>query len=104
MFSDLKVYDKDIIQHIIPIKPDQKPFRQKLRRINPKLFPSIEKEVKNIYKAGIIVPVRFSGWISNLVPVHKKTSEIRLCIDFKNLNKVSMKENYQLPKMDHILQ
>jgi len=26
-YSDLKVYDKDIIQHTMPIKPDQKPFR-----------------------------------------------------------------------------
>lgn len=36
--------------------------------------------------------------------VRKKTSEIRLCIDFRNLNKVSLKDNYPLPKMDHILQ
>eukprot|EP00253_Pinus_taeda_P036414 PITA_36414 len=42
--KDLKVYNKDIIQHTISIKPNQKPFRQKLKRINPKLLPSIEKE------------------------------------------------------------
>ena len=72
-YSNLNVYDKDIIQHTIPIKPDQKPFRQNLRRINPKLLPSIEKEVNRLFKAGIIVPIRFSNWISNLVPVRKKT-------------------------------
>lgn len=83
-YSDLKVYNKDIIQHTIPIKPNQNPFRQKLRRINPKLLPSIEKEVNKLYKAGII---------SNLVPVRKKTREIQLCIDFRNLNKVSLKDN-----------
>jgi hypothetical protein len=27
-----------------------------------------------------------------------------LCIDFQNLNKVSLKDNYPLPKMDHLLQ
>ena len=27
-----------------------------------------------------------------------------MCIDFRNLNKVSMKDNYPFPKMDHILQ
>ena len=42
-YSDLKVYDKNIIQHTIPIKPDQKPFRQKLRRINPKLLPQLKR-------------------------------------------------------------
>ena len=59
-YLDLKVYEKDIIQHTIPIKLDQKPFRQKLRRINLKLLPSIEKEVNRLFKAGIIVPIRFS--------------------------------------------
>ena len=33
-----------------------------------------------------------------------KNGEIRLCVDFRNLNKVSLKDNYPLPKMDQILQ
>jgi hypothetical protein len=57
-----------------------------------------------MYDAQIIVPLRFFKWASNLVPTRKKSGEIRLCIDFKNLNKVSLKDNYPLPKMDHILQ
>jgi len=81
-YLDLKVYDKNIIEHTIHFKPDQKPFRQKLRRINPKLLPSIEKEVNRLFKVGIIVPIRFFDWISNLVPIRKKTRELRLCIDF----------------------
>ena len=92
-YSDLKTYDTNIIQHTIPIKPNQKPFRQKLRRLNPKLLPSIEKEINRLYKSRIIFPIRFSYWISNLVPVRKKTGDIRLCIDFRNLNNVSLKDN-----------
>ena len=34
----------------------------------------------------------------------KEIGEIRLCIDFRNLNKASLKDNYPLPKVDHILQ
>jgi hypothetical protein len=81
-YEDLKAYDTNIIQHRIPIKEDQKPFRQKLRRINPKLLPLIEKEIKKMYHAKIIAPLRFSKWVSNLVPTRKKSGEIRLCIDF----------------------
>jgi hypothetical protein len=81
-YEDLKAYDTSIIQHRIPIKEDQKPFRQKLRRINPKLLPLVEKEIKKMYDAKIIVSLRFSKWASNLVPTHKKSREIRLCIDF----------------------
>ena len=67
-------------------------------------MPLVEKEIKMMYDVGIIVPLRYSKWVSNLVSVRKKTGEIRLCIDFRNLNKASLKYNYPLPKMDHILQ
>lgn len=40
-YEDLKSYDASIIQHKIPIKEDYNPFKQKLRRINPKLMPLI---------------------------------------------------------------
>ena len=103
-YEDLKSYDTYVIQHTIPLKPNQKPFKKKLRRINPMLLPSVEKEVQKIFKAGIIAPIRFSKWISNLVPTRKKTGGIRLCVDLRNLNQVPLKDNYPLPKMDHILQ
>jgi hypothetical protein len=64
----------------------------------------IEKEVKKLFEAKIIVSLRFSKWVANLVPVRKKSGEIRLCVDFQNLNKVSLKDHYPLPKMDYILQ
>jgi len=38
------------------------------------------------------------------VPVRKKNGDIRLCIDFRNLNKASQKDNYLVPSMEHILQ
>jgi len=37
------------------------------------------------------------------VPVRKKSGEIRLCVDFRNLKKLSLKYHYMLPNMDHIL-
>ena len=56
-YEDLKSYDTKIIQHKIPLKENQKPFKQNLRRINPLLLPSVEKEIKNMYDAEIIVPI-----------------------------------------------
>ena len=103
-YDDLKVYDTKVIQHTIPVKQNEKPFKQKLRRLNPLLFPLIEKEVKKLFDAKIIVSLRHSRWLANRVPVRKENGEIRLCIDFTNINKVSLKYNYPLPKMDHILQ
>ena len=60
-YEELRTYDTTIIQHKVPLKPNVKPFRQKLRRINPALFPVIEKEVKKLLDAKIIVPIRYSS-------------------------------------------
>ena len=42
--------------------------------------------------------------MANLVLVPKNNGEIRLCVYFNNLNKVYLKDNYPLPKMDNLLQ
>ena len=39
-----------------------------------------------------------------MVPLRKKYGEIRLCVDFRNLNCASDKDNYPVPPMEHILQ
>lgn len=38
-----------------------------------------------------------------LSPQKKKNGEIRLCVDFRNINRALLKDNYSLPKMDYIL-
>lgn len=42
--------------------------------------------------------------MANLVPVRKKFGEIRICIDFQNLNRACLKDNYLVPSMEQILQ
>jgi ribonuclease HI len=103
-YEDLKTYDTSVIEHKIPLKEEAKPFKQKLRQINPTLLPVMEREVKKLLDAQIIVPLRYSSWVANLVSVRKKSREIRLCVDFRNLNRSSRKDNYPLPNMEHILQ
>jgi ribonuclease HI len=103
-YDELKAYKDDVFQHTIPLKEDTKPFRQKLRRINPKLAPLIQAELKKMLDAGIIAPTRHSAWCSNLVVVRKKNGGIRLCIDFRNLNLACIKDNYPLPNMETLLQ
>jgi hypothetical protein len=102
-YEDLRTYDTNIMEHKIHLKEEAKPFRKKLRQINPMLLPIMEREVKKLLDAQIIIPLRYSEWVDNLVPVRKKNGEIRLCVDFINLNKSSKKHNYSLPNMEHIL-
>ena len=54
-YDDLKVYDPT---HN-PCPKNVKPFKQKLRRMNPLLLPLIEKEIRKLFEAKIIVSLRF---------------------------------------------
>ena len=99
-YDDLETFDTTIIQHKIPLKIGMKPYKQKLRKISL----LIKKEVRKLLQAKIIVPLMYSEWVQNLVPIWKMNGEISLCVDFQNLKIASLKDNYPLPKMDYILQ
>jgi ribonuclease HI len=103
-YDDLKAYDKTIFQHIIPLREEAKPVKKKIRMMNPKLKPLVKIELEKLKKAGIIYPIRHSDWLSNPVIVRKKTREIRMCVDFRDLNRASIKDNFPLPNMEFLLQ
>ena len=47
-YDELKAYREDVFQHTNPLTEEAKevkPFRQKLRQINPKLAPIVQKEL-----------------------------------------------------------
>jgi hypothetical protein len=60
--------------------------------------------LQKLYEAKIIEQIKYSKWVSNIVAMRKKNREIRVCIDFKNLNRACLKYNYPLPNMDHLLE
>ena len=41
--------------------------------------------------------------VSNVVPVNKKQGTIRVCINFRDLNKSCPKDNFPTPHIDHII-
>ena len=43
---------------------------------------------------------RYAEWISNVVPVYKKNGKLRVCIDFRNLNKSTPMDGYPMPVAD----
>ena len=52
---------------------------------------------------GFIKPIQHPRWLSNIVLVKKKNGQIRCCVDFRNLNKVYLKDKFPLPNMDLLL-
>jgi hypothetical protein len=61
------------------------------------------QELKKLLDAKIIFQVRHSAWVEHLVPIRKKSEEIRLCVDFRNLSRASKKDNYPVPPMEQLL-
>jgi hypothetical protein len=54
-----------------------------------------------LLKANFIRPCRYVESVSNVVPVEKKESDnIRVCIDFRNLNRATPKDEYPMPIAD----
>jgi hypothetical protein len=57
-----------------------------------------------LLKANFIRPCRYAEWISNIVPVEKKgSSKIRVCIDFRNLNRATPKDEYPMSIADMLI-
>jgi hypothetical protein len=71
-YEDLCCFYPALIQHVIPIKEGIKPVKKKQRPINPTLEETILNELEKLFKVGIIFPIKYSEWVSNLVPVQKK--------------------------------
>jgi hypothetical protein len=86
------------------LREEAKPVKQKIRMMNPKMKPLVNIELDKLKKEGIIYPIRHLEWLSNLVIVRKNTREIRMCVDFRDLNKESIKDNFPLHNMDYLLQ
>ena len=51
-------------------------------------------------KVGFIKPVHQAEWIDNVVLVLKKDGEVRMCVDFRDLNKACPKDDFPFPHID----
>src|SRR5438045_2508104 len=91
----------NMVKHTIDTG-EEKPIKQKARRLSVK-EKEIEKEhIEEMLRKGIIRKSK-SPWSSPVVFVTKKGGEIRFCIDYRKLNKVTKKDNHPLPRIDEML-
>jgi hypothetical protein len=58
----------------------------------------VKEEVDRLLQAEFIQPCRYADWVFNIVPVEKKnTGKIWICVDFRNLNRATPKDEYPKP-------
>ncbi|TYK22678.1 uncharacterized protein E5676_scaffold195G001240 [Cucumis melo var. makuwa] len=63
----------------------------------PGLDPKIEVEINKLIEVGFIREVKYPTWITNIVPVRKKNVQLRVYVDFHDLNNVFPKYDFPLP-------
>ena len=76
-----------------------KPIRQPIRRLPIHQRAEEEKQVKEMLKKGVVERSN-SPWSSPIVLVKKKDGSTRCCVDYRMLNKITVKDAYPLPRTD----
>lgn len=80
------------------LKHDQ-PIPYRARRISYGDREKLKIIIDGLLKEGVIRPSR-SPYSSPIVLVRKKTGDLRLCIDYRELNKITIKDNFPSPLID----
>ncbi|KAI5410123.1 hypothetical protein KIW84_055563 [Lathyrus oleraceus] len=99
-YEDMPGLDTDIVVHRLPMKEDCRPVKQKVRRMRPEMSEKIKAEVMKQFDAGFLAVTSYPQWVANVVPVPKKDGKVRMCVDYRDLNKASPKDDFPLPHID----
>ena len=63
----------------------------------------MKEEIQKQLSAGFISLVQYPEWLANVVHVPKKDGKVRVCVNFRNLNKASPKDDFPLPHIDMLV-
>ncbi len=81
---------------------DSTPFRQKMRPVPPGAYEELKSHILELLTAGVIKESK-SPFSSNIVMVRKKTGELRLCVDYRQLNSLCTRDSYAIPRVDTLI-
>jgi hypothetical protein len=102
-YTEMLGLSQELVEHRLPIKSSFRPFKQKLRSFCPDLLPRIKDKIHWLLEANFIRPCRYAEWVFNIVPVEKESFKLRVCIDFRNLNRATPKFEYHMPVADMLI-
>ena len=78
------------------------PIQARPFRTPEKYRSEIKKQIDKMLEAGVIKEST-TPWVSNLVVVKKSNGQLRPCVDFRPLNKITINDPFPLPRMDDII-
>lgn len=88
--------------HPIELEPGHSPPHRGLYRMSEPELAELKSQLTDLLDKGYIRP-SVSPYGAPVIFVKKKTGELRLCVDYRMLNKITIKNRYPLPRIDDLL-
>ena len=92
--------DRDI-EFIIELLPGTAPIAKRPYRMGVNELEELKKQLKELSDKGFIRPSA-SPWGAPVIFVDKKDGTQRMCVDYRSLNEVTIKNKYPLPRIDDL--
>jgi hypothetical protein len=90
--------DRDI-EFAIELQPGTAPISKRPYRMPPAELAELKKQLQELLDKGFIRPST-SPWGCPALFVKKKDESLRMCVDYRPLNAVTIKNKYPLPRID----
>ena len=81
---------------------DAPPVSKAMYRLSPKERDEVERQVTELLDKGLIQPSQ-SPYGAPVLFVQKKDGGLRMCVDYRALNNITIKDKYPLPRIDDLL-
>nr|XP_043625551.1 uncharacterized protein LOC122596974 [Erigeron canadensis] len=98
--SDMTGVARELAEHALNANPNISPIRQKKREMSQDRSKVACEQVNEMVEAGILREVKYQTWVANPVMVKKPDGSWGLCVDFKDINKACLKDNYPILEID----
>ncbi|KAJ9533760.1 hypothetical protein QJQ45_026845, partial [Haematococcus lacustris] len=89
------------VGHAIPLVPDARPSVVPQYRMSQEEHAELKKQVQDLLAKGMIEPSS-SPFAAPILFVKKKSGELRMCLDYRQLNKITIRDQYPLPRIDDL--
>uniref|UniRef100_A0A251SFU3 RNA-directed DNA polymerase n=1 Tax=Helianthus annuus TaxID=4232 RepID=A0A251SFU3_HELAN len=89
------------VEFHIDLVPNANPIAKAPYRLAPSEMQELSKQLQELSDKGFIRP-SYSPWGAPVLFVKKKDGSFRMCIDYRELNKLTIKNRYPLPRIDDL--
>jgi hypothetical protein len=89
------------VEFAIELIPGTTPISKRAYRVSEPELMELKKQIDELLEKGYIKPST-SPWVALVLFVEKKDGTKRMCIDYRSLNEVTVKNKYPLPRIEDL--